>query len=300
MDAHTSPTPSADATRTRNVSFIDEDGEIANVHIELRIKNGKAQFAVTNDGASGCGQHDFKPRTAAQRKLLSLWNKYHLNDMHAGTVVQEEAIDEWKKKNPAHVSHDAIVSFLKSKKLYVHHLPDGTPYTYGSAWLYRDLPVDIWEQVESVCQSIEEEEEERRGTEKITHDLTATHKDHIMRKLEEKHDDDAPRVYALALSLGLTVEEALNDCDVSEDDIEHGKRAYLVADEGTTEQIARDYVENTIDDVLDIPDNLRPYFDKEKYIDDCMMDGYGHILNSWDGTEDTETVDGTTYYIIRR
>jgi hypothetical protein len=28
-------------------------------------------------------------------------------------------------------------------------------------------------------------------------------------------------------------------------------------------------------------------------------DGYGHILNSWDGSEDSQEIDGTTYYIIR-
>ena len=28
-------------------------------------------------------------------------------------------------------------------------------------------------------------------------------------------------------------------------------------------------------------------------------EGYGHLLNSWDGSEDTEEINGITYYIMR-
>ena len=40
-------------------------------------------------------------------------------------------------------------------------------------------------------------------------------------------------------------------------------------------------------------------FDEEMWKHDARMDGRGHSLSSYDGEENEETVDGTTFYIFR-
>lgn len=54
-----------------------------------------------------------------------------------------------------------------------------------------------------------------------------------------------------------------------------------------------------IDECLEIPDNIRPYFDEEKWKSDARMDGRGHIISRYDGCEYEEEVNGTHYYIYR-
>ena len=54
-----------------------------------------------------------------------------------------------------------------------------------------------------------------------------------------------------------------------------------------------------IDECLEIPDDIRPYFDDEKWKRDAGMDGRGHIISTYDGCEYEEEVNNTTYYIYR-
>ena len=49
----------------------------------------------------------------------------------------------------------------------------------------------------------------------------------------------------------------------------------------------------------ELPENLRDYFDDEKWKRDARIDGRGHIISTYDGCEYEETVEGTTYYIYR-
>ena len=50
-----------------------------------------------------------------------------------------------------------------------------------------------------------------------------------------------------------------------------------------------------------IDPSLRPYikFDEDMWKRDARMDGRGHSLSSYDGEENEETVNGTTFYIFR-
>ena len=73
---------------------------------------------------------------------------------------------------------------------------------------------------------------------------------------------------------------------------------YVLTDSEAGEEEDRQ-LNNYIDECLEIPDNIRPYFDEEKWKRDARMDGRGHIISSYDGCEYEETVEGTTYYIYR-
>jgi hypothetical protein len=69
--------------------------------------------------------------------VFALWEKHHLNDLHAGTPAQENAIDEAIREDllPERAGFDLKVSYLKLVGLYV----DGG-HRYGSSWLYREIP----------------------------------------------------------------------------------------------------------------------------------------------------------------
>ena len=74
---------------------------------------------------------------------------------------------------------------------------------------------------------------------------------------------------------------------------------YLVLTDSEADNMEDSLLDNYIDECLEIPDNIRPYFDEEKWKRDARMDGRGHIISSYDGCEYEETVEGTTYYIYR-
>ena len=79
------------------------------------------------------------------KKLRRLWKLYHLNDMHAGTVKQENALDDAKKSGVKICSYDDSCKYLESIGLLED---DG--YKYGSAWLYRVIPEDDLKEIVSL------------------------------------------------------------------------------------------------------------------------------------------------------
>src|SRR5581483_5670873 len=118
------------------VSFVDAKRN--KVTVDLKIKDGR--FSAVGDMANSSGQvvDSITPATDAQRRLVKLWNEWHLNDMHAGTPEREAALEkdapEWVK------SFNDRVQWLKDRGLYEVPLPgfedatgDAVPlYKYGS------------------------------------------------------------------------------------------------------------------------------------------------------------------------
>ena len=52
---------------------------------------------------------------------------------------------------------------------------------------------------------------------------------------------------------------------------------------------------------LEIPSHLQQYFDIDKYIDDYISDGRGYLLDIYNGSEDSITLDNdSVFYIYRR
>lgn len=83
-------------------------------------------------------------------ELLQLWEKYHLNGMHAGTPEQEKAIEEWKAEGNRY-DYNAVCEMLKKRGLYevnytglsIGRRYENEPYKYGHAWLVQSLPGDV-------------------------------------------------------------------------------------------------------------------------------------------------------------
>lgn len=69
------------------------------------------------------------------KKLHRLWKHYHLNDMHYGTIKQENALDDARKSGKSLCCYEDSCKYLESIGLLED---DG--YKYGSSWLYREIP----------------------------------------------------------------------------------------------------------------------------------------------------------------
>jgi hypothetical protein len=76
---------------------------------------------------------------------------------------------------------------------------------------------------------------------------------------------------------------------------------YLVLDDDEAEKAWSESIENYYEEYIEpnLEGNLSAYFDYQKWERDAKMDGRGHSLNHYDGSEDEVTVDGTDYYIYR-
>ena len=137
------------------------------VDIELR-KNNKGQevFSVSADVWNNIhtdiimgGQcldsiyEKFSPQLAEIDNLSEfevvrdLWKKYHLNDMHAGTPKQEEALKETSVR-----SYEDRVEYLKSIDLYEVPMEDGSTYKYGHAWLYEAIPEEDLKDIKTIIE----------------------------------------------------------------------------------------------------------------------------------------------------
>lgn len=84
------------------------------------------------------------------KKIYHFWKLYHLNDMHAGTPEQEQAIEE-ALKNGALESNDysKVCDYLKSINLYeVMH--EGKVYKYGHSWLYEEIPAEDLKEIKDL------------------------------------------------------------------------------------------------------------------------------------------------------
>ena len=76
------------------------------------------------------------------RRFLDIWDRWHLNDMQAGTPEQMDfARKYYKEHNRA--NYDEICNALKNAGLYEIVQADGTLYKYGHAFLFEPIPADV-------------------------------------------------------------------------------------------------------------------------------------------------------------
>ena len=82
------------------------------------------------------------PTNQLVKRLVELWEKYHSNDLNAGTERQWEALWTAGLEKADYIKQ---CEFLESINLYV----DGN-YKYGSTWLFRQIPENIIEEIEQI------------------------------------------------------------------------------------------------------------------------------------------------------
>ena len=77
---------------------------------------------------------------------------------------------------------------------------------------------------------------------------------------------------------------------------------WLVLTDDEADEAFRASVENYVDECLEMPDNVRPYFDTDAFIRDVELnDGRGPTLSAWDGAEEeVKTPAGVWLYLYRQ
>lgn len=69
--------------------------------------------------------------------LMQVWQRWHLNDMRAGTPKQEDAVRKWRQ-TADDTGYSAACKMLDSIGLLTDN-----GYRYGSRWLKEDVPEEI-------------------------------------------------------------------------------------------------------------------------------------------------------------
>lgn len=111
------------------------------------------------------------------------------------------------------------------------------------------------------------------------------------------------KIIALGKHLGLTPSGANEDIELDRDCLySYSSQEYLVCTDSEADELSDEYLENYIEDCI-LPKfgkEFWRYFDNEAWKRDARYDGRANCLNTYDGYEYEEEVNGTSYYIYRQ
>jgi hypothetical protein len=140
------------------VKFDESTGRLSITGVEGPLSNGNA--------LGSCGQINMHLResnrkdwrynagydSATMDKLLEVWERWHLNDLKAGTPAQEAFIDVHKHEFDRLDWYGDACKMLQAVDLLVaEHEPEqmvwgvGRGYRYGTAWLSEEVPSEVIE-----------------------------------------------------------------------------------------------------------------------------------------------------------
>lgn len=90
-----------------------------------------------------CGQNvdevaGFFPGDARVQRIKAIWDRWHLNDIKAGTRAQSEFLDNWLKQSGERYDYTKVCVALDTAGLLVDR-----GYKYGSAWLVEVVPAEV-------------------------------------------------------------------------------------------------------------------------------------------------------------
>ena len=122
--------------------------------VEWRLTDGRFSASGYNEhprtgGYAGqCLEsllQDF-PESELLKRIYAVWKEWHLNDMIAGSPAQEAHLKNYQRQDRSGQDHYTWACAelervgLNPDPGYEHN---GKPYKYGSAWLRKDLPIDV-------------------------------------------------------------------------------------------------------------------------------------------------------------
>ena len=82
-------------------------------------------------------------KTPKFKEIHRLWKLYHLNDMNAGTPLQDRVIEEAKRDGRLGSRYDYSEVCEELKKMGAYEVEhEGEMYKYGHKWLFRAIPED--------------------------------------------------------------------------------------------------------------------------------------------------------------
>lgn len=130
--------------------------------ITWRLENGRFSMCahIWNPGKTDhyCGGQCVDtvaalfPHDKKAQRMLAIWERWHLNDMKAGSPAQEEFL----RANPVsfkypETHYDKAGEALAAAGLNPdpNYLHNGEPYKYGHAWIKENLPAEVVAEIES-------------------------------------------------------------------------------------------------------------------------------------------------------
>jgi len=113
------------------------------IYIEITERDSFKRLSINgvifeSDEETGWGQIRKEVKDIIPARLCRIWERWHLNDMRAGTFVQEEILRQARDKGVDVSTYEKACDYLHEFDVLVD---DG--YKYGSAWLKEELPQDV-------------------------------------------------------------------------------------------------------------------------------------------------------------
>ena len=241
-------------------------------------------------------------------KLIKIDPRFKLmEDMHLSNAETGEPMHSWQNAN-----YFIKKGNLNAFKNQLRHCQDEYLGAYNAISEAKDLEKDV------------------SGYNVRVTKPAIEHLQTIQAKIIELWKQDVKKVYALAeyIPEDLTdIDETINLNDFVEPDkvqalSQHLETHFSTIEETTyndnifeaegsewlvvTDEEADDLWEESLDSYLEdcvypeLPDNMQNYFDDEKWKQDAKIDGRGHSLNRYDGSEYSEKVNDTYYFIYQQ
>lgn len=137
--------------------YLDVDLRTRKEYTELSII-GNVWNGAGSDIISG-GQNVDEIRrlfpTGAVRRLVDIWDRWHLGGMKSGTREQERFLADARVKVTYPKSqYEADCEVLEKANLLTVSGPEKANYKYGSAWLVEPLPAEVEAEVVSLCSAL--------------------------------------------------------------------------------------------------------------------------------------------------
>jgi len=98
------------------------------------------------------------------------------------------------------------------------------------------------------------------------------------------------------------INEAVDDFDETSQTHDIPGQEVRILNEAEREEAIEETLDNYLDECIlpELPESMRGYFDAEKWKRDARMEGAGHLLNSYDGTEhEHQDTNGVWWFLYR-
>ena len=257
-------------------------------------------FSLTGNIVGGSGAIGNKLVNIDPR--FDLLNKMHLSDSETGAPMHD-----WENAN-YFIKKDDITALNNQLRHKADEYLEAYTEIYNAENLEKDISgynarvtqpaVDRFQTIKAEITELwkQDAQEVRRIAESIPEDLTEIDEDVTLSDYEYPK-----KVKALAQHLK-THFSMIGDATYDDNRFEAEGSDWLVVTDSEADILWDDYLDSYLDECVlpELPENAQNYFDTEAWKRDARMDGRGHSLSSYDGTEYCETVDGESYFIYQQ
>lgn len=120
----------------RESNVFSASGDVWNMHHTDIVCGGQCLDEIKN----------FIKGNATFDSIYRLWKLYHLNDLHAGTKKQEEALKQKFGGVNANIYTEQC-EYLKSINLY-----DDNGYKFGTGWIKEEIPANDLQEIKRLLE----------------------------------------------------------------------------------------------------------------------------------------------------